>query len=177
MNGKVHATIGVATLGCLALKQPNDLFILGMQITPVIALATAAAGSYAPDIDLGRSHAGMKHKITSKVVSKVGGGHRGITHTLLVPAIVLAFMLFINTYLASAKYLLMLLNSLCFGWEWGYLMHIAADMFNGKGVPLFWPLLKTKVHIADLPSTGFVPWIFTFIVCGAFLVCAIGGIF
>ena len=176
MNGKVHVTIGCATAMCLALKYPAGVDIANMHIVPVLALVTATAGSYAPDIYMGRTHSGMKHKTASKIISKVGGGHRGITHTLLVPAIVGAFMWFAANYLAAAPYIAMTVCSLCFGWEWGYLMHLVADMFNGKGIPLFWPLLKSKVHIMDLPSSGFVPWIFAVLFIAVFGYLIFGGI-
>ena len=176
MTGKVHVTIGCATAMCLALKYPTGLNISGINIVPVLALVTATAGSYAPDIDMGRTHSGMKHKTASKIISKVGGGHRGITHTLLVPAVVGAFMWFVSSYLSAYPYLCSTICSLCFGWEWGYLMHLVADMFNGKGIPLFWPLLKTKVHIMDLPSSGFVPWVFSAIFIAVFGYLIFGGI-
>lgn len=175
MQGKVHVAIGCATAACLAVKYPTGLDIMGMNILPTISLIAATAGSYAPDIDMGRTHSGMKHKTASKVISKVGGGHRGITHTLLVPVVVAAFMWFINGYLTGLPYITSFILSLCFGWEWGYLMHLFADMFNGKGIPLFWPLLRTKVHIMDLPSSGFVPWLFTIIFVVVFGYIIFGG--
>lgn len=160
MTGKVHVAVGVVSVGALLFQYPTGFDLNGTTILPAVALVTAAAGSYAPDIDLGRSHSGMKHKTASKVVSKIGGGHRGITHTLLVPTIVLAFMLYVQTQLTVLPAISSLLLSLLFGWEVGYLAHIFADLFNGKGVPLFWPIIKGKVHIADLPSDGFGAWMF-----------------
>ena len=85
-------------------------------------------------------------------------------------------MWFAANYLAAAPYIAMTVCSLCFGWEWGYLMHLVADMFNGKGIPLFWPLLKSKVHIMDLPSSGFVPWIFAVLFIALFGYLIFGGI-
>lgn len=163
MTGKIHVTIGVVTLAALSAKYPTGLDFNGTLILPTLSLVTAAAGSYAPDIDLGRSHSGMKHKTASKVISRVGGGHRGITHTLLVPAIVGALMYVLPVYFSTFKAIDSFLMSLLFGWEVGYLMHLFADMFNGKGIPLFWPLFKKKVHVADFPSNGFGAWMFAII--------------
>lgn len=178
MQGKVHVAIGVATVGCLFLKYPSGFDFMGFTVYPGIAMLSAAAGSYAPDIDLGRSHSGMKHKVASKVISKVGGGHRGITHTLLVPVIVAAIMYFTGTQLISYPYMSILINSLLLGFEVGYVMHIAADMFNGKGVPLLWPLSKSKISLMDLPSKGFVPWVFTFIIVAGMVMLTFGiGVF
>jgi len=160
MTGKVHVAIGFASALALCVQHPAGFDLNGTLILPEIALITCTAGSYAPDIDLGRSHSGMKHKVASKVISKAGGGHRGITHTLLIPAIVLALMIYCQNYLTALPAIATVCLSLLFGWELGYLAHIFADMFNGKGVPLFWPLIKGKVHIADLPSDGFGAWMF-----------------
>lgn len=177
MQGKVHVAIGTATVACLLVKYPMGFDLNGVTIIPAISLVTAAAGSYAPDIDSTRTHAGMKHKVTSKVVNKVGGGHRGITHTLLVPAITLVLMYLANSYLVSWPYIASIVNSLIFGFAIGYIMHLFADMFNGKGIPLFWPLMKGKVHIMDLPSSGFVPWLFALILVGIMAVLTFGGVF
>lgn len=177
MQGKVHVAIGVASTVCLCAKYPTGFEFANTMIIPLIALATATAGSYAPDIDMGRTHSGMKHKTASKVISKVGGGHRGITHTLLVPAIVAALMFLVSNYLTRLPYIASVLNSLLFGFQWGYIMHLFADLFNGKGIPLFWPIMRGKVHIADLPSSGFGGWAFAVVmifIMGAF---TFGGLF
>jgi inner membrane protein len=176
MQGKVHVAIGVASTFFLVCKYPTGLELFGTTVLPEIALLTAAAGSYAPDVDLGRTHEGQKHKITNKVVSKVGGGHRGITHTLLVPAIVAVIMFLISYFLSPYKYIAMVLMSLVFGYEVGYCMHIFADLFNGKGVPLFWPIMKGKVHIMDLPSSGVIPWIFTAVFVAIMAAIIYGGL-
>ena len=158
MTGKIHVVVGATTLAALCVKFPQGFEFFDVNIIPQLGLFTAAAGSYAPDIDLGRSHSGMKHKTTSKIVSKVGGGHRGITHTLLVPVVLVLFMSFINEYLLTVPYLASFLQSLVFGFWFGWVMHIFADLFNGKGVPLFWPLMQGKVHIMDVESKGWQAW-------------------
>lgn len=176
MNGKVHVAIGVASVVCLCVKYPTGFEMFGVNVLPEIALLTAAAGSYAPDIDSSRTHAGQKHKVASKVVSKVGGGHRGITHTLLFPTIVGALMYFVQGYLAEYDTLATICLSILFGFEMGWCMHIFADLFNGKGCPIFWPLMRSKVHILDLPSSGFVPWIFAAVLIGLMAVVTFGGL-
>lgn len=169
MQGKVHVAIGVGCLACVCLKYPTGFEMAGAQIIPEISLITAAFGSYLPDIDQSRTHMGQKHKVTSKVVNKVGGGHRGITHTLLFPALLLALSIFCTSYFADYYALQMITCSLIYGVTFGYIMHIFADLFNGKGCPLFWPIMRGKIHIMDLPSSGTVPWIFAvvLIVCFA----------
>lgn len=137
----------------------------GAKVIPVIGMVTAAFGSYLPDIDQQRTHMGQKHKVASKVVNKVGGGHRGFTHTLVIPAILAALIWYVGTSLTQPL-LASIVMSLLFGVEFGYVMHIFADLFNGKGCPLFWPLIKGKVHVMDLPSSGFAPYVFAIILLG-----------
>lgn len=175
MQGKVHVAIGVGTLACLCIKYPTGFDLNGINIMPAISLLTAAAGSYAPDIDNARTHAGQKHKVTSTVISKVGGGHRGITHTLLFPAIIFGIMFAVQSTLVDYNYLATLVQSLLFGFEFGWLMHIFADLFNGKGCPIFWPIVQAKLHILDLPSSGAVPWIFAVVVVAICAFIVIGG--
>ena len=160
MQGRVHVTIGVGAIACLCLKYPTGFDFCGITILPEIALLTAAAGSYTPDIDSTMTHSGHKHKTASKVINKVGGGHRGITHTLLFPAIIAVAMFYLHFLLNRYSHLDMAVQSLFFGFELGWLLHIFADLFNGKGCPIFWPIVRSKLHILDLPSKGMIPWIF-----------------
>lgn len=123
-------------------------------VIPFISILAAPMGSYMPDIDLHRSKMGSRHKWISKMLT-----HRGITHTLLVPAI----LLLLQYWLMSIP--IVLLPDLIFGFNVGWVVHIAADMFNKKGVPIFWPLTKGHVHIASVltsswQETVFIPfWI------------------
>lgn len=164
MQGSVHEMIGVGAVALLALSQPRGADIAGMHIQFGISIFSAALGSLLPDIDMTTTKMGHRHKITSKVVNKVGGGHRGVTHSLLIPALVLLGTLFLNDYLTLFQALMTLLNSLVFGFLAGYLLHIGADMFNGKGCPILWPISSSKIHIMDLPSSGMVPYIFGIVV-------------
>lgn len=131
MKGKTHVILGTATLLAMAIKYPQGISVMGMDMSLYPALLTVSAGSYGPDIDLQQSHLGQKYKLISKHMK-----HRGITHTLLVPAICTAIM-----YTVSA---IPLLASLVFGFMFGWVIHIFADWFNGKGVPILWPLTSKK---------------------------------
>ena len=161
MNGNVHAAYGLVSMAGLILEYQTSFEVCGVKIIPVIAICSVAAGSYAPDVDLARSHAGNKHKITSKVVSTVGGGHRGwVTHSLLVPAILAATIFVLSTTLAQYGAILQVALSLLFGFGFGWVAHVWLDLFNGKGCPILWPLSTSKISIMDLPSTGKIPWAF-----------------
>ena len=71
MNGKVHVAIGTATAIGLCVACPKGVDFCGMHMLPEIMIVSVAAGSYAPDIDNPRTHAGMKHKTASKIINKV----------------------------------------------------------------------------------------------------------
>lgn len=178
MQGKVHVAIGSGCLAVLCLKYPTGFTIAnGVHIIPVIGMLTAAIGSKLPDIDMQTTSMGRKHKTTSKVINKVGGGHRGITHTLLFPALLALLTLYCVKYLNGYYWLQAITSSLLFGLTFGYIMHIVADLFNGKGCPILWPISKNKISVMDLPSSGFIPYVFAFIVIGLFAIVTIGGNF
>lgn len=176
MQGKVHVAIGTASLAIVCLKYPTGFTLGDMQILPWVSLVLSAAGSYAPDIDMQTTHTGRQHATASKVINKFGGGHRGITHTLLVPLIIFAIMIGLNNVLSQYKYVAMVVLSPLFGFLYGYLMHIFADLFNGKGCPILWPISRSKVSVMDLPSSGIVPWIFAVVITAVQVLCVIGGV-
>lgn len=166
MNGNVHAAIGFGSLTLFCLQNPLGLILpsTNIKVIPAIGLATVILGSYMPDIDMQTTHMGHQHKTASKMINKVGGGHRGITHTLLVPTLCVIAMYFADALLNQYKFINIGLQSVIFGFVYGYIAHIIADMFNGKGTPILWPISRNKISVMDLPSTGIIPWIFTVIV-------------
>lgn len=176
MTKPVHVTVGVSTWLMLSIASPSGVNVLGVNVLPALAMVTSAAGSFLPDFDTKPMHytqgkKGVSKKIAkgkTKVANKITGGHRGITHTLLVPAILAFVMWYVAAYLTSISALASILMSLVFGMFSGWVLHIFADLFNGKGVPLFWPLLKKKIHIADFPSEGIGQWIW----CAIYVVAA-----
>lgn len=178
MNGKVHVAIGVASLASFCAMYPKGFTFNDTLILPEIGLVSAAFGSYLPDIDNPRTHMGAKHKTVAKVLNKTTG-HRGWTHSLIVPAILAIVIWMIPNYIHSVPMLATVLMSILFGVEYGYLLHIFADLFNGKGCPLFMPISKSHISLMDLPSTGVVPWIFAIVLSGvqAAFVLHSGGLF
>lgn len=137
MTGKTHAACGLTTMAVITATHLSGIDIAGHTYQPAIGLFSVVVGSYMPDIDIQRSHMGKRHKIVSKMLT-----HRGITHTLLIPTVLLIAML------AAASNNIPVLPELVLGFNIGWVLHIVADLFNKKGVPLFWPILRKKVHIA-----------------------------
>jgi len=115
-------------------------------------LVTCVPGALAPDIDLSQSSMGRKHAFLSKHLK-----HRGITHTLLVP-VILAFLTYFLLSMGSSTLTTVIftsLASLVAGYNLGWLSHIAADLFNKKGVPILWPLPVGNIHLACVKTKGF----------------------
>lgn len=90
--------------------------------------------------------------------------HRGPTHSLAVP---LAFYLcYTECITGTTPYI----DVLFYSFLSGYLLHIAADMLNGKGCPLLWPILSSRYHILDIKYDG----IGEKLCCGIAVLAAIG---
>lgn len=130
MQGKTHMIVGVSSLCLLTYLYPDGISIHNQSIMPQVALITAAVGSYLPDIDIPQSKLGQKYTIISKHLK-----HRGFTHTLVIPAILLlalvscAFlsadnMMFINALVGAA----------CAGYVakvgYGIIKHGQADLYD-----------------------------------------------
>lgn len=177
MQGKVHVAIGMATTAALCVAYPKGVTFGGIYLLPEIMLLSATAGSYFPDIDNTRTHAGQQHKTASKVINKVGGGHRGITHSFIFPALIAVAAMFIDQYLKQYFYLNTLVLSIMAGFDLGWIMHIIADLFNGKGCPILMPLSKSKISVMDLPSDGMVPWIFAVVFSALIIFVEVKGVY
>ncbi len=148
-TGKTHATVGVATTVALVILNPQGFDLWGAPVLPTISLVTAAVGSYLPDIDIHQSAMGQRHKFISKRLK-----HRGFTHTLVIPSFFLVFMQAIVYFMIIVS-IATLLNSLLFGLLLGWVLHIFADLFNRKGVPLLYPFTKKHFHIMSI-KTGHI---------------------
>lgn len=171
MNGSVHIATGVTFMTILTARYATGMDVSGMHVIPAIGIATAVIGAKIPDLDLKPSQwgRGKKPRIV-KAVQKTAGhiankaidGHRGVFHYPLWPALTYALALFESKSLSMLGAFSTLITSLLFGLVVGWGLHLFADMFNGKGIPILGPISKSKVHILDLPSEGFVPWLWWF---------------
>ena len=70
-------------------------------------------------------------------------GHRGITHSLVVPCLI-----FCLEILISKDHWL----------SFGYLTHIVGDLMTPKGVPLFSPLLKSNFSLKIFKTGSALEW-------------------
>lgn len=136
MNGTVHTIIGVSTGTAVVLAASDKIPCLQMNmLAPSAFIFATTLGSIVPDFDLPGRPLGFL-------------GHRGITHTLLVPALCLVL-----AKLIPNNAVLCIISAFLYGFAFAWLLHIVADLFQKKGVPLFWPFvsLKKHVHICNMP--------------------------
>lgn len=147
MTGNTHIICGTAVMTVLVVNHTRGFCISGIEVMPLISLITVTLGSYLPDIDVRHSHLGKRHWFLSRLLK-----HRGITHTFLIPILLLTTMI-------ATKHT-KIIPSIIFGLLIGWVSHIMADLFNAKGVPFFWPFLKKRVHLAKIRTGSWMEAIF-----------------
>lgn len=175
MTGKTHVVCSVAAFAAISLPYIKGMDVLGTIINPAVAFVPVALGAWMPDMDIQQSRLGSKLQIFSKHLK-----HRGFTHTLVIPLILLLVSLTMNNplttgivilfvgwlawliygmkkglLLASMLLALALLlpnvgSSILFGLMFGWLFHIIEDMFNSKGCPILWPLTSKRQRMPVL---------------------------
>lgn len=130
MQARNHVPFAMATwwLFVIATGRPIDAF----------GTMAAAIGGLLPDLDHPESVLGRRLPIISVPLARVFG-HRGMTHSLLAVAIMLAGLIVIMTIYQQLTVLSWLVLPLLVG----YLSHILGDSMTPSGVPLFWPYKRT----------------------------------
>ncbi|WP_051201848.1 metal-dependent hydrolase [Ferrimonas senticii] len=148
MNGRHHAAIAIASWVAAAPYLPGDLAApFAGPLGYAGGLLLCWLGGLLPDLDtptskMGRCLPGLSHAVHWLF------GHRGFTHSLLLPlSVVIAFELLQQPLPLSW------LLPLAIGWS----SHIIADMFTPAGVPVLLPVVvKFKLPLAsnDLYERG-----------------------
>lgn len=143
VTGATHCAAAIAVGINLAFS--NNL---GLEESIAVVAVSAIAGLM-PDID----HPGSTISDMLGPISKVfnwlerkimpsGMQHRGVTHTAIIPLILLAAW---ATYADQSLLLMAFIQ--------GYASHIALDCLTEQGCPILWPLTKFRVKIG-LVQTG-----------------------
>lgn len=174
MGGKTHQSCGVLSFALLAgpLSQTVHLFPSVPLPGLIVGVAVGAVSGLLPDMDepnamLGRGSwmpkafgaplralawfLSIPFRLMGYVL-KGTLGHRGGTHSLAMSLIMtLAFAIPITSFFGgSADWVIWAI------W-FGFLSHLAADMLNPSGVPLFWPLLSKHKTYHLLPKAIRIP--------------------
>ena len=142
MNGKSHQTIGHVTLVSFAVATFPSTELFDITIYPAVGLCLAAVGSKIADADMSQSEYGHKYPIVAKIFT-----HRGMTHTSI--AVLLQLMLLKATGV-TPNAVIQIIQSAFFGFILGYWMHLFADLHNGQGIPLLFPLIRKKISLMDI---------------------------
>lgn len=147
MLGRTHSIAGIASGLALshfiAGKFPaiNEYALLG------VVTASALIGSIEPDVDIPHStfsrlvrplsfiYQGLARILPLKCFQ-----HRGITHSLLFPVLLVGLCLYIPTI---NPYIVLALLGLAVG----MLSHIVLDMMNYRGVAIFSPICNKMFHL------------------------------
>jgi membrane-bound metal-dependent hydrolase YbcI (DUF457 family) len=130
----VNAKAGVVTsqvfwLGTAPLLMPDWRGVAG-------GFLLAGVASFGPDMDHSSSTIGRLLGPVPRLIRKVGGGHRGVTHSVAAVLAVFGVGLLYGAVpaLAAAE---------------GWLAHIWCDLLTIEGVQLFWPL-TARPHLASM---------------------------
>lgn len=133
MMARTHVAVGAGL--CLAAVDAG--LFPGDVVSVLAGVSGAAVGALLPDLDHPKSMLGRQLPFISLPLSKIFG-HRGITHSLLAVAGVLAAGLHAAEAMPWSPWLVALVQ----GAALGYLSHLLADAFNPAGVPLLYPSWK-----------------------------------
>lgn len=145
MNYKTHLLGGLLAGSIVAFK-------LNMQINnlPVI-LAASSFGSLLPDLDHKMSYISKRMQTTSYVTRKITK-HRGITHSpVFMALVVIVLNEQINISINDIKSKVIYISLYA-----GIISHIFLDMFNKRGVPLFFPLSRNNISFGNIKTGGFM---------------------
>jgi len=143
---RTHLCCAYASTGAYILKTTDFLKETHRLPVLLLGLLPVAAGALFPDIDTPYSSYGRKHKFIS---TKLGLRHRGITHTLFIPALLTLCAVFVPRYIED-YFIRASVRSLIVGFLAGWLSHVFIDLFNKKGCPIFWPFSKKRIHLASV---------------------------
>ncbi len=166
MTGATHVTCGYLVGITMCSMMPAVMPVNNALLIMPVATMLSATGSLLPDIDLGTSSMGKKHKIIAKLFK-----HRGATHSLVFPLILLYLSDIVSKLpgVVFSTFFFNLLSSVTLGW----LVHIAADAMNKKGVPILWPISDSHFHILSVKTGTWQEKIFLavcFVLMGVILI-------
>jgi inner membrane protein len=124
MMAKSHVVVGLVTWVAVA---P----LLHVATLDPAYLGLAVTGSLLPDVDHPKSWVGRRSRPVSTLIASILG-HRGITHSAIAVAGLVAVLLYAGYRRGAVDALAV-----------GYLSHLAADLFTPQGLRLAWPLRGT----------------------------------
>lgn len=163
MNGTTHKIVGATTTIATAVILWNTKSIGGFEIYPWALLPLGAVGALCADVDMEGNPNGQEIKAVIRIMQHIPFArklftHRGFTHTLAITSAALFLAVAIAT--SGVGWAIVFLTSVLLGWAIGYLSHLGADLLNGKGVPLLWPVFWKKIHLLSISTGTFEEYLF-----------------
>lgn len=139
MKARTHDLAAITALGAVVMAQPNRTLSLG---TALVAILANQLGGIAPDIDQPTAPFWRNLPIggaIGRVIDKLLGGHRFITHSILGLGL---FGFLLNLLLTAMQ---PIMPDVDIGVVWaafmiGMLSHLVMDTFTKEGVPWLLPL-------------------------------------
>lgn len=138
MNYKTHQVggllVGTATAVITTTLDQSQNSIYTAAVIPLASVVS----SIWPDLDKAGTHASNRHPILHSFFGLLG--HRGVSHSALIPLISLVAVFLYRQVLFTNGILGYLGFSIWLGLSVGYLSHLMFDIITPMGVPLFAPL-------------------------------------
>lgn len=139
MKARTHDLAAVTALGVVVMAQPENNLTLG---TAVAALLANQLGGIAPDIDQPVAPLWRNLPIGGffgKIIGKMMGGHRFITHSILglmlFGALARLFLVFIHPIIPTID-----IELVWWAFMIGMTSHLIMDTFTKEGVPWLLPI-------------------------------------
>ena len=175
-----HERIGIMT--------PLMLMLLGYYyfderitlLNAILLLIFSFLGSTFPDIDQRQSTSGKRFILLSIFFSfwafvarklKLNNvermmGHRGITHSLVIPIFCYCIYFLLN----DSLHFYYSINYMVNGFFIGIATHLIIDMFNPGGIPVFAPFSYMRIRLAKIKTGSKEEKFFRFMITAALLI-------
>ncbi len=140
--------IGVITIYPMVLKNSNNYLLIYELLLMILYFRSVNIGALFPDIDLKSSYISKRYPLISKSLGKKCR-HRGFTHSLLSLIVLYIFFVFF-IYISNWN---VVIETLCYGFWFGYASHIFLDLFTHQGVELLFPL-KLNINFLNLKTNS-----------------------
>lgn len=148
MTGKTHIAGGLcagAVLAAYCVQSDPLVFAEGV-LKPLAGIATGIGccigGGLFPDIDWHTSKLGQIFSPLSKTINMIFG-HRTLFHSPILYLLIWGIVALTVPAAKPCLYFFLL----------GVATHLALDLFNVKGIPLFYPCSK-RFHVASFKTNG-----------------------
>lgn len=140
----------IATITIYPIIQRNlsDYSLLYQLLLIILYFHSTNIGSLFPDIDLKGSYVSKRYPLMAKTLGRKFK-HRGFTHSLL-SLILLYICCVFFTFISNWN---IVIETLCYGFWFGYASHIFLDLFTYQGVELLFPL-RINVKFLNLKTNS-----------------------